>query len=135
MRCEFLSAWTSKIRMASGAGAAGWMQIAEEPAESLLLIPGQFLVAEEDHLVRHQSVVDFLEHLIAERLRQVDACDFRPNHRADRCYVNPFVGHVASWFNIHRLRRYCREGANVDMSKNGLSPATVTRKPLRTCGK
>ena len=43
------------------------VQLAEQPAERLVLIERQLLVAEEDHLMRHQRVVHFLELLIAER--------------------------------------------------------------------
>ena len=47
----------------------GWMdrQIAEPPAERLVLLMSQRLVAEEHDEVFHQCVVHFLELLIAER--------------------------------------------------------------------
>ena len=69
------------------------VQRAEAAGEFLVLRQGQFLIAEEDRLVFDQGVVDFLKGLVAERLREVDPRDLRPDDRAERCDGNAFVGH------------------------------------------
>ena len=76
------------------------MQLAELAAERLVLIEAELLVAEEDHLMRHQRIVNFLEHLIAERLRQVDPRDLRPDNRADRLHFNALVRHGVLPFGV-----------------------------------
>ena len=73
------------FRVPVGARRGGMdMQLAEQPAERLVLLQGQRLIAEENHLMRHQCIVDFREGLVAERLRQVDAGNLGPDHRVDR---------------------------------------------------
>ena len=74
------------------------VQLAEQAAERLVLLKRQLLVAEEDHLVRHQRVVHFLELLIAQRLRQIDPGDFRADRRGARFHFDGIVGHgQSSW--------------------------------------
>ena len=79
MRLEFASAWIGRI---SGCPSGPWrvrmdVQFAEQAAERLVLVERQLLVAEEDHLMRHQRVVHFLELLVAERLAEIDTEDLR----------------------------------------------------------
>ena len=97
MRLEFASAWIGRI---SGWPSGPWrvgmdVQLAEQPAERLVLVERQFLVAEEHHLMRHQRVVHFLELLIAERTAQIDA----GNLGADCC---------SQWFDFNGLVRHGR---------------------------
>ncbi len=69
------------------------VQFAEQPAEILVLLDGHFLVAEEDDQVVHQRVVDFLEGLIAERLREVDPADLGADARRQRLDLDRLVSH------------------------------------------
>ena len=64
------------LRVAFGAARVGMdRQFTEQTAERLVLIQGQLLVAEEQHLMRHQRVVHFLELLIAQEAGEIDAGD------------------------------------------------------------
>jgi len=53
------------------------MQLAEAPAEGLLLLGGQVLVAKEQHAVLGERVTQRSDLRIVERLRQVEAENFR----------------------------------------------------------
>src|SRR5436190_21316561 len=68
-------------------------QLAEQMPESLVLLMRQALVAEEDDEVFHQRVVHFLELLIAERARQVDAADLGADMRRQLPDLDRLVGH------------------------------------------
>ena len=75
--------------MALRAGRVGMdVQLAEQPAECLVLVERQLLVAEEDHLVRHQRIVHLLELLIAERLARSIAGDLRADGRRGRLHLD-----------------------------------------------
>ena len=61
-------------------------QRTEPPAEGLMGVMRQVLVAEEDHLMADERIVDRLELLVAELLSEVDAEDFGADpagHRPD----------------------------------------------------
>src|SRR6478736_3064105 len=72
-------------------------QLAEQMPESLVLLMRQALVAEEDDEVLHQRVVHFLELLIAERARQVDAADLRADMRRQLPDLDCLIGHGCSF--------------------------------------
>src|SRR5262249_55407060 len=65
--------------MAVDLGPGGGMdqQLAEQPAESHVLLDAHLLVAEEDHLMRHQGMVQLARLAVRQRLAEVDAEDFR----------------------------------------------------------
>jgi hypothetical protein len=54
-------------------------ELAEEAAEGLLLIRGEVLVPEEDHLAVDERVVHLLEGGLVERAGEVDAVDDGPD--------------------------------------------------------
>ena len=100
--------------MAFGAGRVRMdVQLAEQAAECLVLIEGQLLVAEEQHLMRHQRVVHFLELLVAERLAQVDAGNFRADGRGGRLHLDGFVWHrTPPWRRLRELSAATGRQAN-----------------------
>ena len=51
------------------------VEVAEFAAQRLMLVDGHRLIAEEQHLMFHQGVVQFLKLLVAKRLAQIDAVD------------------------------------------------------------
>jgi hypothetical protein len=53
------------------------------------------LVAEEDHLVLGQGLMDLLELAVRERLAQVDAEDLRADPAGHRLHVEDVIGHVS----------------------------------------
>ena len=57
------------------------VQLAEAATEVEVLLVADVLVAEEDHQVLRQRAMDFLERLVAERLREIDAADLRADDR------------------------------------------------------
>ena len=69
------------------------MQCSEAPPEILVLIGRQMLIAEEDHLIFNQRVMDLLKCLIADILGQVDAADHRAKRGIELAYLYCFVGH------------------------------------------
>src|SRR5579863_9949862 len=70
--------------MARGMWRGGMdVQLAEAAAEIEVLLLADVLVAEEDHRVLGQRTMYFLERPVAERLRQVDAADFRAYDRGE----------------------------------------------------
>ena len=66
-------------------------EIAEPPAEILVLVVRQMLVAKKDHQVFHQRVVHFLELLVAERARQVDPADLGADMRCQLGDLNRLI--------------------------------------------
>ncbi len=58
------------------------VQLTEMAAEILVLVESHLLISEEDHLMLHQRIVQFLIGSVAERLRNIDAADFGADHRA-----------------------------------------------------
>src|SRR5665213_2024536 len=83
--------------MSVGAFGVGMdRQFAEQAAERLVLIQRQFLVAKEQHLMRHQRVVDFLELLIAQWTGEVDAGDFGADGGGGGRDRDRLIGHGAS---------------------------------------
>ena len=69
------------------------MQLPEPPAEILVLVQRHLLVAEEDHLMAHQRIVDFGELVVAHRLSEIDAVDFRPDGRRQRMNFYGLISH------------------------------------------
>jgi len=69
------------------------VQLSEPAPEILVLFNFQRLVAEEDHGVLHQRVMDFLELLIAERLVQIDPGYLGADPRRKWFHVNRFIRH------------------------------------------
>ena len=73
---------------------AGWTaRLPNLPAEILVLVVRQMLVAKEDHQVFHQRVVHFLELLVAERPRQIDPADLGADMRRQLGDLDRLVGH------------------------------------------
>ncbi|MCY1376645.1 hypothetical protein D9M68_879020 [compost metagenome] len=61
-----------------------FQQLAEALAEVDVLLRAQPLVAEENHQVLVQRGADFLELIVRQRARQVQALDFGPQRAGDR---------------------------------------------------
>jgi len=59
----------------------GGCAIRQEAAKGQVLVLAQVLVAEEDHRVFGERAMDFVEHAVAERLRQIDAADLAADDR------------------------------------------------------
>src|SRR5215831_13703978 len=57
------------------------VQIAEQPAESEVLVLGQMLVAEENHQILGKRAMDLVEGAVAERLREIDPADLTADDR------------------------------------------------------
>ena len=72
------------------------VQRAEAAAEILLLLVVDLLVAEEDHQVLHQRVVDLLELLVAQRPRQVHAGDLRADGGRELAHADGLEAHCLS---------------------------------------
>jgi hypothetical protein len=73
----------------------------QTPAEILVLVVRQVLIAKKDRQVFHQRIMHFLELLIAERPRQVDPADLGADMRRqlgdlDRLIRHPAL-HSARW--------------------------------------
>ena len=67
---------------------------AEAAAERDMLLDGQRLVAKEDREIGHQRVVDFLELLVAERLRQIHAGDLGADRRGQFPHLDRVIRHA-----------------------------------------
>jgi hypothetical protein len=70
------------------------VQLAESPAEVLLLVWRQVLVAEEDHAVLDQAVMDRLERRLVQRLREINAVDDGTGMRRELLGVYSLLCHV-----------------------------------------
>src|SRR5579872_355851 len=68
------------------------MQLAESAAEFEMLVLADVLVAEEDHRVFGECAVNFLESLVTERLRQIDAPYLRADDRGELIDSDGVVG-------------------------------------------
>src|SRR3974390_2028663 len=89
------------------------VQFAEQPAERLVLIEGQLLVAKEYHLMRHQRVVHFLELLVAERPAEIDTGNFRADRRGGRLHLDGLVRHrTTPWQHLRELSAATGRQAN-----------------------
>ena len=73
-------------------------QLAKPSAERLVLLKVQFLVPEEQHLMLHQRVVNFLERLVAQFLPEIDTVDFRADGRRDRADLDISVPRLSRPF-------------------------------------
>ena len=69
------------------------VQLAEAAAERLVLLVAELLVAEEDHQVRHQRVMDFLERLVAQWPGEIDAEDLRADAGRELAHLDRLVSH------------------------------------------
>src|SRR5262245_58076757 len=69
------------------------VQLAEAPAERLVLVVRELLVAEKDHQIVHQGVMNLLENLVAERPGEVDAGDLGADRRRQLADFDSLVGH------------------------------------------
>src|SRR5262249_13133888 len=65
------------LGMAVDLGLGGRMdqQLAEQAAERLVLLDADLLVAEEDHLMRHQRIVQLAHLVVRQGLAEIDAED------------------------------------------------------------
>ena len=83
------------LRMLGAGARRGRMkvQLAEAAAERLVLLVGELLVAEKDHQIVHQRVMDLLEDLVAERPGEIDAEDLRTDHRRELAHLDGLVSH------------------------------------------
>ena len=70
------------------------VQFAETAAERLVLLVRQLLVAEEDHQVLHQCVMDLLEGLVAQRPGKVDAGNFRADAGRKLAHGDRLLAHL-----------------------------------------
>ena len=68
-------------------------RVAKAAAEGDVLIDRDLLVAEEHDEIVHQGIVDFLELLVSQRLRQVDSGDFRADGRRHLADGDGLVSH------------------------------------------
>src|SRR5499427_6421964 len=79
-----------ELRMALHEAGSGGVdvELAEAPAEGLVLLGGEVLIAEEDDPVVDQAVVDLLEGRLGQRLREVDAADHGAHMRRELLYAD-----------------------------------------------
>src|SRR5262245_5379445 len=71
------------------AGSGGvHVELAKAPAEGLVLLGGEVLIAEEDDPAVDQAVVDLLEGRLGQRLREVDAADHGAYMRRELLYAD-----------------------------------------------
>src|ERR1051326_8124136 len=68
-------------------------ELAEEPAERLVLVRREALVAEEDDLVLGERFVDLLERALVERLAEIDAVHFGADDGRQLLHANRLVRH------------------------------------------
>src|SRR6266536_4929037 len=110
-------------------------QVAKEAPERLVLVMAEFLVAEEDDDVVHQRVVHLLELLIAERTRQVDPADFRPDMRRQLSDLDRLIGHRAFLLSASpaggRLAHNSDSGEGEAMEQIGVLE-TICRYPVKS---
>jgi hypothetical protein len=90
------------------------VQFTEQPAERLVLVERQFLVAEEDHLMRHERIVHLLELLVAQRPAEIDTGDLRADCRGGRLNLDGFVGH--GWRSSRFVGDYPSEATSLSSS-------------------
>ena len=76
-----------------GPGRGMDQELAEQPAECLVLLDAHLLIAEEDHLMRHQRIVQFAHLAVRQRTGEIDAGDFRADGRGDLANLDRLVGH------------------------------------------
>ena len=93
-RPRLFSSWV----IASTSGIAGLgrrerkhLQRPEAAAEVQVLIGGDVLVAEEQHLPVQERAADLAELLVRELCREIDAFDLRPDHGRQRAHGDGFV--------------------------------------------
>ena len=72
------------------------VQLAEPPSQRLLLVQVEGLVAEEEHLVLDQGVVQLLELLVAQGRGEIDAGHLGTDPRRQRRHRNRLEGHAAT---------------------------------------
>jgi hypothetical protein len=72
------------------------MQRPKASTELLMLLDRHSLIAEEDHQIVHQCVVQFLELLVAERFGEIDAVDLRADDGGKLAHFNRLIAHAVS---------------------------------------
>ena len=75
------------------------VELSEATAEGLVLLGRQVLIPEEDDAVVDQTIVDVLERLIVQRLREINPADHcadmgRELLRTDRCHRSPPLARI-----------------------------------------
>src|SRR3546814_20842127 len=58
-------------------------------SESLVLLGRDVLVAEEDHQMVQESLPNFRDRIVVERLRQIDSANLRAERAGDRMHLDP----------------------------------------------
>ena len=71
------------------------IQLSGQPSKVLMLVERHVLVAEEYHLMLHQSIVNFLVGLVAERFGDIGPTDLRSDYGGNRFDIDCFVSHAA----------------------------------------
>ena len=106
------------------------VQLAEEPAERLLLVRSEVLVAEEDHAVLDERGVDLLERPLVERLGEVDAVDLGADVRGELLDLDRRVGHVPASMAAGQAadRRCAAEGSHAADRCQGASADGEARR-------
>jgi hypothetical protein len=77
------------------------VQLAETAAERFVLLQVDVLVAEEDHEMAQQGLVDGLDRVVAERPREIDAGNLGPDLWAQRLDPDRFAVHGLPPFGDH----------------------------------
>src|SRR5262245_33323627 len=81
-------------------------ELAEMARDPDLVLKTYFLIAEEDHLIARESVMQLLDLLVAKRLGQVDVADLGADMRARRNGSDSFVGdRLGNGRNFRDLRQ------------------------------
>src|SRR3546814_9225343 len=65
------------------------VEVAEPASESLVLLGRDVLVAEEDHQMVQESLPNFRDRIVVERLRQIDSANLRAERAGDRMHLDP----------------------------------------------
>ncbi len=84
------------LRMPIDAGHARMDgQVPEQPAERLLRLMVDLLVAEEDHLVFGDGRVQFVHLPVGQRPGEIDAADLGADDAGERAHLDGFVTHAS----------------------------------------
>ena len=68
-------------------------QLPEQSPERLVLIHGDLLVPEKDHLVLQEGLLHLLELLLLQRAGKIHALNFSADSGGERCDLNGRVAH------------------------------------------
>ncbi len=103
-------------------------KLAEQSAERLVLVDAHLLVAEEDHLMRHQRVVQLAHLAVGQRAGEIDAGDFRADGRRDLANLDRLVGHAPM---IRLQPAICKSGYRQTSMRGGASSTMATLEMSR----